>query len=62
MKIILYIIIVIAVIGILALWYETYIIGQYYLNAGLLLALIVGLAPALLIYIAYQLFINIKND
>lgn len=62
MKITLYIIIVVIAIALINFWYQVYIVGQYYINAGLFLTILGGLVPVATIYIAYLLITKIKNS
>jgi hypothetical protein len=62
MKIALYSLIVIIAIAVINLWYQVYIIGQYYTNSGLFLTILGALAPVVIIYLAYLLITKIKNS
>ncbi|MEK7538988.1 MAG: hypothetical protein AAB552_04060 [Patescibacteria group bacterium] len=43
------------VLGLLNIWFRTFVVGAYYVHAPLYLSAIVGASPILLIYIAYHL-------
>lgn len=39
-------------LGAIVLWYQTYLVGSYYMHSGLFLAILVGASPLFLIAIA----------
>lgn len=50
-----------ALIGSLALWFQTYLVGAYYMHSGLFLAIIVGAWPVIAIAIGIWLMPKIYN-
>jgi len=61
MKNALYILISITSTCLICFWYQIYVTGNYYHNAGLFLAMIAALIPFLIIYISFILIRYIKN-
>jgi len=61
MKILLYAFVAIIAICLINLWYQVYIVGQYYVNAGLFFTIMLGMAPLVVIYGSYLLIKYIKN-
>jgi hypothetical protein len=62
MKYVLYPIVTFACLCLIKYWYEIYITGNYYQNATLFLAVLGGIIPLAIIYIAYLLIRYIKNS
>lgn len=48
-------------LSMLSLWFQTYLVGAYYVNSGLFLALIVGSSPVLIVVIALLVIRALKN-
>lgn len=40
--------------GILERWYKTYIVGEYYLNSGIFLAILGAILPFIIVFITYK--------
>lgn len=47
--------------GILERWYKTYLVGQYYLNSGIALAILGAIFPLILIIVIYRIIKNVNK-
>ncbi|TDO22723.1 hypothetical protein [Pedobacter duraquae] len=62
MKITLYLIVTVIALCLISFWYQVYIMGKYYMHAGLFLTIFGALAPVAVIYISYLSIRQIKRN
>jgi hypothetical protein len=61
LKILLYVLIAMAAVSVLTLWFQFYIVGHYYQHAGIFFAILLGLSPVLVVAIAYKLMLYLNS-
>ena len=47
--------------GILERWYKTYLVGEYYLNSGIFLAVLGAVFPIVLVFILIRIIKNVNK-
>lgn len=62
MKAFLYLLTVTVAVCIITLWYQIYIVGNYYNNAGLFFIILVGVIPALVAFLSFKIIKFIKQS
>ncbi len=60
-KLFLTILVIIAAISLLALWWNVYVIGGYYATATIFMAAVMGMSPFLVVILAYFLIKGINT-